>query len=218
MPALAQSRRRAPRRAIVLAFPSGRFLLGSVPADSTFADLVLPSSSVSSRAGFRAGDRQNIIAAVARGFFQPYSPCNPNAGPSGSTIASAFGQAALKFAPQTGAAAPYVAMAGAISSLFGAIFGGHAAAVGREQAALCAAIPAANPFLTQVDQAFASGQVTALQAASLLDQIVQQYESGVAPIIKMTSSACNAACVYLRQLEAIVAKRKAQYQDAQAAA
>lgn len=218
MPALSQRRRQAPQRATVLAFPSGRFLLGSVPADSTFADLVLPSSQVSSRAGFRAADRQNIINAVASGFIPAYSPCNPNAGMNAPTIVSAIGTSALKLAPKTGAAAPFVAIGGAIATLFGSIFGAHAAAVGREQAALCAAIPAANQFLTQVDHAFQSGQVSAGQASSLLDQVVQQYEAGVAPILKMSSSACNAACVYLRQLQAIVAKRKAQYADQQASA
>jgi hypothetical protein len=209
---------------MVLAFPSGRFLLGAVPPDSTFADLVLPASRVSSTAGFRPADRQNILSALVSEFIPVYSPCNPNAGPSGSTIAQAFGQSVLKLAtsPQgmatLGPAAPYVALGGAITSLFGSIFGAHAAAVGREQAALCAAIPAANQFLQQVDQAFQSGQLSAGQAASLLDQVVQQYESGVAPIIKMTSSACNAACVYLRMLQAIAAKRKAQYADQAAAA
>jgi hypothetical protein len=215
MPARAQSRRRA-ASAILFAFPSGDFLLGSVPADSTFADLVLPSSQVSSRAGFRAADRQNIINAVAQGYIPAYSPCNPNAGPSVPSVVTSIGMSALKLAPKTGAAAPFVAVGGAIATLFGSIFGAHAAAVGREQAALCAAIPAANQFINQIDQAFQSGQLTAGQAGSLLDQVQQQYQAGVAPILKMSSSACNAACVYLRQLQAIVAKRKAQYQDAAA--
>ncbi len=209
---------------MVLAFPSGRFLLGAVPPDSAFADLVLPASRVSSRAGFRTADRQNILSALVSEYIPVYSPCNPNAGPSGSTIATAFGQSALKLAtsPQgiatLGPAAPFVALGGAITSLFGEIFGAHAAAVGREQAALCAAIPAANQFLQQIDQAFQSGQLTAGQAASLLDEVVLQYENGVAPIVKMTSAACNAACVYLRMLQAIVAKRKAQYADRESSA
>ena len=226
MLALAQpetARRR--RRALVIAFPSGRTLLGIVPPDSTFADSVLPQSQVSSRAGFRANDWQNIASAVSSGFIPTYSPCSGNP-PTLATVSSglqAAGSKAIALATGpgaliTGPAAPFVIMGGAIANLFGAIFGAHAKAVGLEQATLCGAIPAANQLLQQVDQMLQSGQLSAGQASSLLDQVVQKFESGVAPIIKISSSQCNAACVYLRMLRAIVAKRKAVYRDTAAAA
>jgi hypothetical protein len=220
MLAIAQPRRPAARPAVVLAFPSGRVLLGALPPDSSFVDLVLPASRVSKTAGFTASDRQNLLSVVAQGYIPPYSPCSGQASGllKATTALQAIGTMTMKVAPEAGPAAPFLAIGGAIANLFGSIFGGHAAAVGREQAALCAAIPAANQFLQQIDQALASGQVTASQASSLLDQVVQQYESGVAPIIKMSNSSCNAACVYLRELQAIVAKRKAQYADAATAA
>jgi hypothetical protein len=218
---------RSPRT--LYALPSGRFLLGAIPPDSYFAELELPASQVRGTAGFRQADKNLILSALQAGYIPPYTATScttgviPQSGVQRTTsILRTAGAAAVKFAPMTGPAAPFVLIGGAIAAVFGTIFGrilgGHAHAVAAEQTALCQAVPTANQFLQQIDTAFQSGQVSAAEASGLVDQVLQQYAQGVAGIIKRTGSACNAACVYARILEAIVAKRKAVYADQEQAA
>jgi hypothetical protein len=224
---LVTSPTRSPRT--VYALPSGRFLLGAVPPDTYFADLELPPAQVRSTAGFRPADKALIVSSLQTGYIPAYTASSCTTGLIPQTIPqrtgnilTAAGKSAISFAAISGPAAPFVLIGGAIGLIFGKIFGaisaGHAHAVAAEQTALCQAVPTANQFLQQIDGAFQSGQVTPDQASALLDQVLGQYAQGVAGIIKRTGSACNAACVYQRILEAIVAKRKAVYTDQAAAA
>ena len=129
---------------------------------------------------------------------------------------------ALKFLPQAAAAggpivgAVVVAIAG-ISELFSVIFGHHARAVAKERSILCAAVPAANQSIELIAQAVSAGQASPAQAIAALDQVVSGFQSAVSSIIHgadpMSSGECNAACVMLSELRAIVVVQKSQYQD-----
>src|SRR3954452_4786270 len=76
----------------------------------------------------------------------PYPPRGGCDGTSPSIIA-AVGKGALAVAPLTGPAAPFVAIFGALASLFG---GSHAKKVAEESQILCAAVPAANQALEAI--------------------------------------------------------------------
>ncbi len=97
--------------------------------------------------------------------------------------------------------------------IFGAIFGHHAAAVGREQSVLCAAVPAANDSLQVIDQAVQAGQFTPQQGMTALDNLASGFQSAVSPILKMNNSQCNAACVMIMAVRAVVNAKKQQYQS-----
>ena len=110
---------------------------------------------------------------------------------------------------------PIILAAGGAAELagvvFGAIFGHHAAAVGKEQNVLCAAVPAANDSFDAIDQAVQSGQFTPQQGITALDSVASGFQSAVSAILKMDSGHCNAACVMIMAVRAVVAARKQQY-------
>jgi hypothetical protein len=110
---------------------------------------------------------------------------------------------------------PIVLAAGGAAELagviFGAIFGHHQAAVGKEQNTLCSAVPAANDSLAVIDQAVQSGQFTPQQGMTALDNLASGFRSAVSPILKMNSGQCNAACVMVMAVNAVVAAKKAKY-------
>lgn len=97
----------------------------------------------------------------------------------------------------------------AIIGLFPMLFGHHAAAVKKEQSVLCAAVPAANNYLQIIDQAVQQGKATPQQAISALQSLVSDFQTQVASIMH----SCNAACVMLDELKAIVLVKQSQYQD-----
>lgn len=172
---------------------------------------------VTNTAGFTASDKSKWEAAVEAGFIPNYTTSSGCQQPSGSVSAatvttSAIGGTLLKVGGATGPAAPFVMAAGAALSVLGDIFGifggHHAAAVAKEQGELCAYIPAANSALQAVDQGIASGALTSVTASQALDNIQNAFQTGVSNIMKMSSGACNAACVYYRMLQGIVAQRK----------
>lgn len=127
----------------------------------------------------------------------------------GLTAAGAVTAAAL---------APWTLGISAIIGLFPIIFGHHAAAVKKEQTVLCAAVPAANNYMQIIDQAVGQGAATPQQAQAALDSLVSDFSKQVASIIHGSaptdSGQCNAACVMLSQLRAVVAYKKSVYQDA----
>jgi hypothetical protein len=127
--------------------------------------------------------------------------------------ASTAGGLLLKIGAASGN--PIILAAGGAAELagivFGAIFGHHQAAVGREQNVLCSAVPAANDSFSVIDQAVQSGQFTPQQGIDALDRLAVGFQSAVQPILKMDSGHCNAACVMTMAMKAVVAAKKAAY-------
>lgn len=214
----------------VIALPSGRFLLGALTPDQA-AEQVFPQSNVKSSAGQNSATRAGIVSSAGAGqLVLPNDPgtlaySSAQSGCSGVSLvkpalANTASGLALKFAPAAFAAGPLVgvtvlAIAG-ISKVFGVIFGHHAAAIGRERSALCAAVPAANQSIELIDQMVRSGQSTPQQGMDALDAVLSGFSQAVGGIIKgssPTSGQCNAACVMVSQLRAIVLLKKSQYQD-----
>jgi hypothetical protein len=216
----------------VIALPSGRFLLGALTPDQA-AEQVFPQSSVKGSAGQNSATRAGIVSSAGAG--QMVLPDNTTVlayssaqsgcqgvnliKPALTNMASGL---ALKFVPAAFAAGPVVggvvlAIAG-ITKIFGAIFSHHAQAVARERSALCAAVPAANQSIELIDQMVQSGQSTPQQGMDAVDSVLTGFRQAVDAIIKgsdPTSGQCNAACVMLSQLRAIVLLKKSQYQDLQ---
>jgi hypothetical protein len=189
-------------------------LLGLGQVDPSVESIFPP---VTNTAGFTASDKSKWEAAVQAGFIPNYttsSGCQaaPGAVSPATVITSSVGGTLLKVGAATGPAAPFVMAAGAALTVLGDIFGifggHHAAAVAKEQSELCQYIPAVNSALQAVDQGLASGSLTSLQASQALDNILNAFQTGVSNIMKMSSGACNAACVYFRDLQGIVAQRK----------
>jgi hypothetical protein len=190
----------------------------------------MPQSSISSTAGFTQTVWNDIEAAAAKGNFTAFNPsgCSGIA-PSGAKIVSVAGGLALTGLTTglsiaqvaTTIAAPLTAGASVLVGLFTMIFAHHAQKVQQEQQIVCASVPAASDSLTAIDQAVTSGTITPAQGITALQNLEQAFAQTVAPIIKMDSSHCNAACVWTKMLEAIVYKKSSDYQDlanAQAAA
>jgi hypothetical protein len=171
---------------------------------------------VTSTAGSKQVDLTNWQNAVNSGFLPDYYKKTP--GDCGSptsgkvsipTIASSIvGGVLLKFGGAAGPAAPFVLAAGAalevLGDVFGIFTGHHAAAVAKEQTELCQYIPAVNSALQAVDSGVSGGFLTSAQAKQSLDNIQSSFQQSVSNITK----SCNAACVYYRMLEGIVAQRK----------
>lgn len=192
--------------------------LGSITPDAA-AQLAMPQNTISKTAGFTQTVYNDIVQAAATGNFTDFNPSGcAGIKPSGAKIAIAAGSSAagslvLKFSggnPILLGVGAGLLVGGAI---FNAIFGHHAAAVARDQKIICAVVPAASDSLTAIDQAVQSGTLSPADAMAALDQLLASFKSQVAAIIKNDSSHCNAACVWVKQLTAIVAKKKADYAD-----
>jgi hypothetical protein len=194
--------------------------LGALTPESA-ADTVFPASRVTSRVGFDQRERDGIVNSAQSGqiYVEPGwgSYCQGASGGLKPALLTTGGSLALRFAPQAFAAGPIVGglvlLASGIMSVFGAIFGHHAKAYAREKSVVCAAVPAANDSLSVIDQAVRSGQITPQQAMTALDQVQSDFAATVGPIVKDDASHCNASCSYKRELAAVVALRKSQYQD-----
>jgi hypothetical protein len=221
----------APRRRAILALPSGRFLLGAITADAA-ARTVFPNPPASPNAGHNMATFDSILAAAGSGQMSPaYLPgtgdcANATLGPR-AILTKGPGMAGgllLKIGAASGN--PIVLAVGAAATIagivFSVIFGHHAKAVAKERSILCAAVPAANQTVLVVDESVASGQFTPQNGIDALNatlagfaQAVASIQHGADPTAK---GECNAACVMLSQLRAIVARKISQYQDLQAAA
>jgi hypothetical protein len=125
-----------------------------------------------------------------------------------AVVETAVGAATMKVAAATGPAAPFVAVAGAIVSLIGAITGHHAQAVANEQTILCQAVPSTNQALASVVSAVQGGTLSPSDGISALQQIQSAFNSAVQPITK----SCNEACGLSKELDAIVIYLSAQFQ------
>jgi hypothetical protein len=196
--------------------------LGALTPDQA-AQQAMPKGTISSKAGFTQQVYDDIVQAAQSGQFAAFNP-------SGCTGVSAGGN--LKLAQTatglalTGASAgaaiagaltvvaPFLAPITAIVGLFGMIFSHHAQAVALEQRTVCAAVPAANNYLQVIEQAVQSGAATPQQGIQALQSLLSDFTSQVSGIMKNNSSQCNAACVWVKELTAIVAEVSSQYQDA----
>lgn len=157
---------------------------------------------------FNKPERDLIYGAASTGFFSYNEPSCGGAGINsgvGGQLASAGINSALNAIPIAGPL---------LTKIFGAInpIAHHAAAVKKEQATLCQAVPDANNFLRGIDAAVAQGQVDISQAAQILEQGYTNWLVEVKGIIKFGAGKnCNAACVYAKAFRAAIEMRKLNY-------
>jgi hypothetical protein len=181
----------------------------------------MPKNTVSGRAGFTQGVYNTMVQSAQN--LQLASPLPTSCGGTGSVslkpaIMSVASGIALKLAPLTGPAAPFVALGAAAVGLFATLFAGHAAAVRKEQQVECAAMPAANDGLTAVYNAVQNGTFSPADGKAALAQLYSDFRQQVSSILKDNSSQCNAACVLSKQLKAAIAEMSSQFDDLAAAA
>lgn len=208
-------------------FPSSGFLsLGALTAEQA-AQSIFPNAPRSSSAGHNMATFDAISAAAGSGQMSPtYMDASTGCAGvklgTGATIAkaaTAAGGLVLKMGVASGN--PIVIGAGAAAELagtiFGAIFGHHAAAVAKERSILCAAVPAANQAIVAIDQAVQEGNFTPQNGIDALNATVAGFQQAVTSIQHgadpTSSGECNAACVMLSQLRAIVLRKVSVYQD-----
>jgi hypothetical protein len=201
--------------------PRRRGLVGlsSITADDA-AKQVMPT--IQNKAGFGQSVYDGIVRSAAQGNFTEFNPTGcAGVKPLNAVLASTGGGLALKFAPAAFGAGPLVGgvvlAVGVIGSLFGMIFSHHAAAVAKERSVICAAVPAASDSLTAIDGAVQNGTFSPAAGIQGLNGVLASFTQTVQSILKMDSSHCNAACVWIKTLQAIVAKKTADYQDLAAA-
>jgi hypothetical protein len=196
----------------------GRF--GALTPDQA-AQQAMPTSTISSRAGFTQTVYNDILQAAQNGNFVAFNPTGcTGIQPSGAQLAlvgasagSSAAKLALTLAGVAGPAGLIVAGIGAAINIFGALFSHHAQAVALEQKTVCAAVPAASDSITAITQAVQNGTVPPQTGIQMLQNLQAQFSQQVAPIIKNNSSQCNAACVWVKMLQAIVAELSSQFQD-----
>jgi len=187
------------------------------PFDQQIASEELPA--ISNRSGFGQGSYRFLEASIHGRLLPTYEEpsCRTEnfigAGISRSTlgttnqIAGGFVKAAA-VDPEP-ISKTILAGIGKLVGFIGGIFGGHhAAAVAREQATLCAAIPATNQALMQIDSDFFSGKITKDQAFSALDDLYQNFTQEVQPVLQDTAQSNNEAGGYRRALRAEIDVRK----------
>ena len=158
--------------------------------------------------------RQTVQQAMAQGMLFTSENCSGITTPASAIVSAgltAGGGVALKLAPTTGPAAPFVLAAAGILQLFGAIFGHHAAKVKQEQQIICAVVQSVNDSLAAIDQLVQTQQITPAQGGQALDALYSQLQQQVQPILKQDSSHCNAACYILAEARGVIGKRKEQY-------
>ncbi len=97
-------------------------------------------------------------------------------------------------------------------SLITVPFAHHKAAVAREQATLCTAVPEVNAFLRQLDQYVLTGQWDHVTAVQEMENGFKAWVLEVKGILQDSGGKCNAACFYERQFRAAIEKRKIDYQ------
>jgi len=199
-------------------------LLGAITPEQA-AESIFPRAKITKAAGHNQGIFDGLASAAGAGYLNAALPALCAGGRPPGMVAPALVNTAsgmaMKFVGPAFGAGPIVGsivLAGALlSKVFGAILQHHAAAVKREQSILCAAVPAANDALSTIDQVLAAGQSTPQQASDALDQVVSGFSQATSAIRKgadpASSGECNAACVWLSALRAVVALKKSQYQD-----
>lgn len=215
----------------------GLGVLEALTADQA-VETIFPTAKVRSGAGHNQSIRDQMLASVNAGQIvgagagPDYVPgtgeCQAAAGSGGSataqklSLAAGVGGIGLQLVAKAGfiAAGPAGWIALGVSSIvgiFSTILNHHAQAVKKEQSILCSAVPAANNYLEIIAQGVSQGMATPQDAIRALDSLVSDFEASVGPIIHgsdpTSSGECNAACVELSKLRAIVAEDESMYQD-----
>lgn len=214
----------------------GYMLLGAITPDAATEE-VFPASKVTGTAGQNQSVRNIILASVKAGqivdangspaYIPGTSECAAAAGSSGlSNLQLAQTASGLALTGTTigltaagvvtaGALAPFTLGISALIGLFPLLFGHHAQAVKKEQSTLCAAVPAANNYLQIINQAVQTRQATPAQAIAALNSLMSDFKSQVSSILKgsIGTGTCNAACVEIASLQAIVDYETSVYQD-----
>lgn len=215
----------------------GLGLLDALTADQA-VETIFPQAKVRSGAGHNQSIRDQMVASVnagqivGAGMGPDYVPgtgeCQAAAGSGGSataqmlSLAAGAGGIGLQLVAKAGliAAGPAGWIALGVSSIvgiFSTILNHHAQAVKKEQSILCSAVPAANNYLQIIAQGVSQGMATPQDAIRALDSLVSDFEAAVGPIIHgsdpTSGGECNAACVELSKLRAIVAEDESMYQD-----
>lgn len=155
--------------------------------------------------------------ATAGGLITSSGAAAGAAAASGSGAAAGGGGAsAAGSAGFLAAAAPFLILGAVAFGVISAIFAHHAKAVAAEQTTMCAAVPGANEALAWVDSEFRSGRLSKQDASASLDELFRNFDRFIQPVLKDTGDGkkCNLACGYRRALQAIVAKKKAEYAEA----
>jgi hypothetical protein len=202
--------------------------MGQITADQA-AQTAMPTSQISSTAGFTQDVYNDIQQAAQSGNFVAFNPgqCSGvSAGGNIKIIQSASGLALTGVsmgltaagAVTAAALAPFTLGISALIGLFPLFFAHHAAAVAKERQVICAAVPAAANYLQQIQAAVSAGLATPQQAIQALQSLLADFTSEVSSIMKNSASSCNAACVWVKELTAIVAYQSSGYQDQIAAA
>lgn len=195
----------------------GLGMLGAADPGAIYQQVMGPSG-VQANADL-ANDIKAVINAVLTN--PGYLLWSGAAGSSGCTaqpnvapvVTGAVGSMAIKLAPATGPAAPFVLLGGAIISLFSAIFAHHAQAVAKERQTQCALLPAASNYLQIIKNAVAAGASSPQDGMAALDSLQRDFESQIQPILKMGGGQCNAACWNILELRATVLSLKSLYTD-----
>lgn len=174
----------------------------------------------SGTAGFTQTDLNDWTQAVEAGQLPAYYQKTP--GDCGTPIAgkvsiptvvlTTAGAGLLKAGAIPSPGSPFLLAAGAAAEVIGDVFGifagHHSASVAKEQTELCQIVPATNSALQAVQAGISEGVLTTQGATQAYANILQAYQSAVSGIIKQSSSSCNAACVYERMLNGIIAEQQ----------
>jgi hypothetical protein len=199
--------------------------LGASPACSGVDASVISQyfPTVNNTPGYTQNDFQNFCSAVASGYFPESiimaidgctSAASPTPSASVSTGVDAGGSALMKLAPATGPAAPFVAAAGSILQVIGSIFSAKAQLEKTEDQVLCQQLQNFNAALQQIDAAVNAGTLNSAGVTQAYAALISAYNSAVtsAGIIAHdnptnSSGGCDAACVFQRIIEGILAQR-----------
>lgn len=181
------------------------------------AQVAMPTSTISSKAGFTQSVYNDIVQAAQSGDFVAFNPSGCPQAATGSIAGAALTKVGSNIAIQLAGASsilgPIGAIAAPILGIFSSIFTHHAQAVAKEQQVVCSAVPSAGQALQVIEQAVQNGTIDPATGIASLQQVVSEFQTAVQPIIKMNSSQCNAACVWTKELQAIVAEMSSQWQD-----
>lgn len=200
--------------------------LGALTPDQA-VEQIFPAAQVKKSAGHNQSVRDQMLASVQAGqilnvqgspaYIPGTSQCAASGTSASQVTLTSIASVAGQLAPETGPAAPFVAIGAGIAGLFGAILGHHAAAVKKEQSVLCSAVPAANNYLNLIDQAVQTGASSPQDGITALGTLLADFKATVQSIMHgnspTSSGECNAACVIYSELAAICTYRASVYQD-----
>lgn len=150
---------------------------------------------------------QNFAGGISSRQLYYGGTCGPS-GPSGGLIASGVaGQAggALAAFGKAGSAVPVVgSIVESLASVFSAITQHHTQAVANEQQTICYVVQQFNQYLPQIDNAVASGQISAQQGIDAVTQLCSTLKQALAPVsgVGRSGHPCNAGCCFGLELDA----------------